>query len=246
MNAFRTVLAILLAAAVASPGVRAAGAERPQKAATPAKKDGSNPKAATPAKKDGGNPKAASVERPPKVVRPQKVPTLGKKDGGNRGNHRNNRNQKPNPKPAAKKTASGGGTVDAAGTGDRLEPVLTAPPSSTTASSIGDDTKIRQIQTQRAALQAEADALALVKERLVLSKWTPNQVVDEETGNTLLHQAAGNGYLSVVQYLLAEGADPTVRNKILQTPADLARALNRTDVEEALNAAAAKRRAPGA
>ena len=207
MKRLRIVLMVMLAAAVAAPGVMAAD-----------------------------------------VPRPQKAPTLGKKEGGNRRNHRNNRNQKanPKPKPAAKKTASGGGTVDAAGTGDRLEPVLTAPPSSTTASSVGDDAKIRQIQTRRAALQAEADALALVKERLVLSKWTPNQVVDEETGNTLLHQAAGNGYLSVVQYLLAEGADPTVRNKILQTPADLARALNRTDIEEALNAAAAKRRALGA
>ena len=151
--------------------------------------------------------------------------------------------QKPKAKPAAVKK-NPGNTVPPAATGERLEPILTAPPSSATAATASDSYKIQQARALTAAAQEEAAALALVKEKLVLSRWTPDRVVDAE-GNTLLHQAAGNGYLSVVQLLLSEGADPAIRNKLQQTPADVARAHNRADIEEALNAAAAKRRASG-
>lgn len=179
------------------------------------------------------------------IQRPAKVPTLGKKQGGG-GNRRNNRNNRNNnaqqqKKPAASKTASAGNEkAPAAATGDRLEQVLTAPPSSTGATSASDAERIRQVQARLDSVQGEAQMLATVKEKLLLSKWTPDRVMDEE-GNTLLHLAARSGYLSVVQHLLAEGANPTIRNKIMQTPLDMAAAIQRTDIEDALKAAIARR-----
>lgn len=177
------------------------------------------------------------------IQRPAKVPTLGKKQGGggHRRNNRNNHNNAQQKKPAASKTASSGNEkAPAAATGDRLEQVLTAPPSSTGATSASDAERVRQAQARIDSVQGESQMLATVKEKLLLSKWTPDRVVDED-GNTLLHVAARSGYLSVVQCLLSEGANPTIRNKIMQTPLDMAVAIQRTDIEDALKAAMAKR-----
>ena len=56
-------------------------------------------------------------------------------------------------------------------------------------------------------------------------------------GSTVLHMAASCGRTEIVKYLLAKGADPTIRDSLNRTPAAVAQAMNQKAVLAALNAA---------
>ncbi len=51
-----------------------------------------------------------------------------------------------------------------------------------------------------------------------------------EHGRTALHMASAWGHLDVVEYLLDQGADPTIRAEVDGTPEDMARARNRREI----------------
>lgn len=46
-----------------------------------------------------------------------------------------------------------------------------------------------------------------------------NRVISTD-GSTLLHTAAANGHLKIVEYLIGRGANPNVKNVYLCTPLD--------------------------
>ncbi len=51
-----------------------------------------------------------------------------------------------------------------------------------------------------------------------------------EHGRTALHMAAAWGHLDVVEYLLDQGADSTIRAEVDGTPAEMARVRNRQEI----------------
>lgn len=55
--------------------------------------------------------------------------------------------------------------------------------------------------------------------------------------STALHVASDRGHLAIVEYLLGQGADPTVENFLEQTPLDLARKKGRKEIVELLEKA---------
>lgn len=60
--------------------------------------------------------------------------------------------------------------------------------------------------------------------------------VDEkdEQGSTLLHKAAEQGHIKLVQWLLTNGADPLITNQLGETPAEMARRFDHPDVVQLL------------
>jgi ankyrin repeat protein len=54
----------------------------------------------------------------------------------------------------------------------------------------------------------------------------------DNNGDTPLHNAAYYGSVTAAQFLLNHGADPNIKNKYGETPADRARGRNKTEVAE--------------
>jgi len=91
-------------------------------------------------------------------------------------------------------------------------------------------------------IPSESAMLARAKESLAAGA-DVNAVVDRETGNTALHQAALNGYWNVVQYLLLKGADPNVVNPCGETPLHLSVRVDNRAIVSLLLIGGAKRNA---
>ena len=99
----------------------------------------------------------------------------------------------------------------------------------------------RQLQAAHGQVAGEETFLRILRAHFVPGTWKPDHIVDPADGTTLLHYAVTHSFPEAVRYLLAQGANPGIRDETGTTPLDLARQTKQEEIVRLLEEAVAAR-----